>query len=330
MAPARPTWSSTPHPPAESLARLCFHYCPSFLTRDIWTLGEAGLNPSQHRDRSTKSRLPWSVLPATGIGSRRREPRLCATTDPNGCHVQTLSGSAANVSPRVTQRITFCDFVRPARRCRSPRTAGVASRTPARGNEPLNCAPGESGSCSWGAHRRRRIGSFFTDCHRNRHRSFRRVAARVTASRTRVRARRPWSAAGGLGQGAASGDDVIQKQHRRPWRLSGAVPYPEGGGGSCAGPLRRTQARLVRHLPHLPRRRPHPRFHPADPQPAYGGRRPPAHRVVPPPPDGPPRARHRHHGERPPHPPRPYGEGHGEGQHLRQHRPERPASPRSL
>src|SRR5258708_6436556 len=95
-APARPTWSSSPHPPAEGFAAFR-HYCPSPSPRDAGSPGEAGLTSKPHRDRSTRSRLTWAVSPAAGIGLPGRAPRderrtlPGATTDPGGCHDTTLA-----------------------------------------------------------------------------------------------------------------------------------------------------------------------------------------------------------------------------------------------
>src|SRR5690606_33521854 len=57
-----------PHIRLLRISQLCCHYCPSLLTGDIWTPGEAGLTPKPHRDQSTKSRFTWAVSPAAGIG----------------------------------------------------------------------------------------------------------------------------------------------------------------------------------------------------------------------------------------------------------------------
>ena len=56
----------------------------------------AGLTSKPHRDRTTKSRLTWTALPAAGIGlpprcSGDRSPSWDATTDPDGCHKDTLA-----------------------------------------------------------------------------------------------------------------------------------------------------------------------------------------------------------------------------------------------
>ena len=93
MTPARPTWSSSPHPPAEGFAACC-HYYPSPGPGNIWSPGGAGLTSKPHRDRSTTSRLTWAVSPAAGIGLPSRAPRSGrgtlhgATTDPGGCHIR--------------------------------------------------------------------------------------------------------------------------------------------------------------------------------------------------------------------------------------------------
>src|SRR5262249_49497236 len=66
------------------------HYCPSLRWGDIGSPDEAGLTSKPHRDRSTKSRLTWTVSPAAGIGL----PDLVrpdATTDPGGCHVRNAN-----------------------------------------------------------------------------------------------------------------------------------------------------------------------------------------------------------------------------------------------
>ena len=96
-APARPTWSSTPHPPAEGLAALAATTPLLPGTEAIGTSGGAGLTSKPHRDRTTRSRLTWAVSPAAGIGLP--EPacpatgdRSDATTDPGGCHDETLVG----------------------------------------------------------------------------------------------------------------------------------------------------------------------------------------------------------------------------------------------
>jgi len=72
-APARPTWSSTPHPPAEGFAA-CRHYCPSPGPGDIGSPGGAGLTSKPHRDRSTRkiSSFPdRHARPEPGIRKRR-------------------------------------------------------------------------------------------------------------------------------------------------------------------------------------------------------------------------------------------------------------------
>src|SRR5450755_3834396 len=89
VTPARPTWSSTPHSPAEVLAaRSCASVPLLTFSRSaaMWTAGEAGLTPKPHRDRTTTSRLTWTVLPATGIGLPAGAP-ADATTDPGGRHL---------------------------------------------------------------------------------------------------------------------------------------------------------------------------------------------------------------------------------------------------
>src|SRR5690242_15630899 len=71
------------------------HYSPSPGSEGIWPPGEAGLTSKPHRDRSTRSRLTWAVSPAAGIGLPERGRRVDlssgATTDPGGCHVETLA-----------------------------------------------------------------------------------------------------------------------------------------------------------------------------------------------------------------------------------------------
>src|ERR1700720_2343212 len=93
-APARPTWSSSPHPPAEGFAAFR-HYCPSPCPRDAGSPGEAGLTSKPHRDRSTRSRLTWAVSPAAGIGLPDVSPATGATpgatTGPGECHVMNAS-----------------------------------------------------------------------------------------------------------------------------------------------------------------------------------------------------------------------------------------------
>src|SRR5215469_10874201 len=91
VAPVRPTWSSTPHPPAEDFADSCAttRFLPAPAASDCQ--GEAGLTYKPHRDRSTISRLTWAVSPAAGIGLpglplRARRGMPGATTDPDGCH----------------------------------------------------------------------------------------------------------------------------------------------------------------------------------------------------------------------------------------------------
>src|SRR5690349_15757079 len=101
MAPARPTWSSTPHPPAEGFAA-CRHYCPSPGPVDVGSPGGAGLTSKPHRDRSTRSRLTWAVSPAAGIGLPAQPCRWWgslrgATTGPGGCHDTTLARTEENV-----------------------------------------------------------------------------------------------------------------------------------------------------------------------------------------------------------------------------------------
>lgn len=97
MPPARPTWSSSPHPPAEGSAASSATTALLSLPRDIWTLCEAGLTSKAHRDRSTKSRLTWAVSPAPGIGlpavraTAVSSGATGATTDPGGCHARTLT-----------------------------------------------------------------------------------------------------------------------------------------------------------------------------------------------------------------------------------------------
>src|ERR1039457_6873997 len=103
-APARPTWSSSPHPPAERFAALC-HYCPSPYPGDARSPGEAGLTSKPHRDQSTRSRLTWAVSPAAGIGLPRPAPPLGgslrgATTDPGGCHDKDASPETARCQVR--------------------------------------------------------------------------------------------------------------------------------------------------------------------------------------------------------------------------------------
>src|SRR5580704_6790714 len=95
-APAWPTWSSTPHPPAERIAAACATITLLPYPEDIGSPGGAGLTSKPHRDRSTRSRLTWAVLPAAGIGLPS-PPSRCgngwpgATTDPGGCHTPTLA-----------------------------------------------------------------------------------------------------------------------------------------------------------------------------------------------------------------------------------------------
>src|ERR1035438_7251706 len=73
---ARPTWSSTPHSPADGLAATSGHYYPSPYPGDVGSPGEAGLTSKPHRDQSTRSRLTWAVSPAAGIGLPRPAPPL--------------------------------------------------------------------------------------------------------------------------------------------------------------------------------------------------------------------------------------------------------------
>src|SRR6266567_3122378 len=81
-APARPTWSSSPHPPAEGLAAACCHYCPSPCPGNIGSPGGAGLTSKPHRDQSTRSRLTWAVSPAAGIGLPGRVTRASRAAQP--------------------------------------------------------------------------------------------------------------------------------------------------------------------------------------------------------------------------------------------------------
>src|ERR1700727_1483801 len=95
MALARPTWSSTPHPPAERFAASMATTALLPGSRETHVFpGEAGLTSKPHRDRTTRSRLTWTASPATGIGLPRRPAGRQrghaslpgATTDPGECH----------------------------------------------------------------------------------------------------------------------------------------------------------------------------------------------------------------------------------------------------
>src|SRR5215472_3280666 len=64
--------------------------------------GGAGLTSKPHRDRTTTSRLTWTVSPAPGIGLPGPPPPCGggltgATTDPDGCHIMTVVLPGADV-----------------------------------------------------------------------------------------------------------------------------------------------------------------------------------------------------------------------------------------